>query len=184
MVISHAITLLSFPEDKRKEASWGHHDSASTPLLCPCISINGDTELRRSQSCSAGDASSSEATTSCVATSGFHATAEHLRLPAGSLKEITGRCFFKSQTTTVPPTVAVARMCCTLRFHAKQVMSEPCDPGAAPFIAGYKEGCAGFPTSQMHSSPSAAPDARRFGLKGLNSRPRTPPWCFWRRHKS
>lgn len=39
--------------------------------------------------------------------------------------------------------------------------------------AGYSEGCAGDATSQMHSSPSAAPDASRLGLKLLNSRPFT-----------
>lgn len=39
--------------------------------------------------------------------------------------------------------------------------------------AGYSEGCAGLATSQMHSSPSAAPEASRLGLKGLNSRPFT-----------
>lgn len=39
--------------------------------------------------------------------------------------------------------------------------------------AGYREGCAGFATSQMHSSPSAAPEASRLGLKLLNSRPLT-----------
>lgn len=39
--------------------------------------------------------------------------------------------------------------------------------------AGYNEGWAGFATSQMHSSPSAAPDASKLGLKLLNSRPFT-----------
>lgn len=38
---------------------------------------------------------------------------------------------------------------------------------------GYSEGCAGDATSQMHSSPSAAPDASRLGLKLLNSKPLT-----------
>lgn len=35
------------------------------------------------------------------------------------------------------------------------------------------EGAAGLATSQMHRSPSAAPEASRLGLKVLNSRPLT-----------
>lgn len=60
----------------------------------------GDTELRRSHSCSAGAMSSSDATMSCVATSGFHCIALHRLRPEGSLNDTTGRCFFRSHTTT------------------------------------------------------------------------------------
>jgi hypothetical protein len=54
--------------------------------------------------------------------------------------------------------------------------------------AGYSEGCAGAATSQMHSSPSAPPEAMRLGLKLLNSSPCTcarvhrqqgQPRCMW-----
>lgn len=37
---------------------------------------------------------------------------------------------------------------------------------APPCIAGYRLGCSGLPTSQMHSSPSAPPLASRLGLHG------------------
>ena len=47
---------------------------------------------------------------------------------------------------------------------AQLLLLQPCPP-APPFIAGYREGCAGLPTSQMHSSPSAPPDASRLGLR-------------------
>ncbi len=38
---------------------------------------------------------------------------------------------------------------------------------------GYSDGCAGCATSHMHSSPSAAPVASKFGVKGLKSSPFT-----------
>lgn len=41
-------------------------------LVWPTNSFSGDTLLRRSHICSVGERSSSDATTSCVATSGFH----------------------------------------------------------------------------------------------------------------
>ena len=39
---------------------------------------------------------------------------------------------------------------------------------APPLRGGYSEGVAGLARSQMHSSPSSAPDARRFG-EGVES---------------
>ena len=56
---------------------------------------------------------------SCVATSGFHCIAEHRRRLFGSVKEITGRCRFRSHTTVVPLRDELARMCCTFLFHAR-----------------------------------------------------------------
>ena len=41
-------------------------------MACPTNSLSGDTEFRRSHIWSVGERSSSEATISCVATSGFH----------------------------------------------------------------------------------------------------------------
>lgn len=41
-------------------------------LVWPTNSLSGDTLLRKSHICSVGERSSSDATTSCVATSGFH----------------------------------------------------------------------------------------------------------------
>ena len=154
--------------------SAAHHDMASTPLLWPENSCAGEILLRRSHTCSVVDRSSSEAVMSCVATSGFHASAEQRRAPLGSVKLITGRCRFKSHTTVVPPADVEARMCCTLQFQARKVTS-PAPPVAVlpPLSAGYSDGAAGLARSQMHSSPSAAPDARSAGLNGLNCKPLT-----------
>lgn len=62
-------------------------------MACPWNSLMGDTLLRRSHSCRLGDMSSSEATISCVATSGFHCTTEQrLRLPGkGGMQERMSR---------------------------------------------------------------------------------------------
>lgn len=49
----------------------------------------------------------------------------------------------------------------------------PATPAPRTLSEGYSDGCAGAAMSQMHSSPSAAPDAKRLGLNPLNSRPLT-----------
>ena len=72
--------------------------------------------------------SSSDATMSCVATSGFHWMHELRARRLGSLNEITGRWRLRSHTTVVPLADVDARMCCTLRFHARYVIS----PGVPP----------------------------------------------------
>ena len=95
---------------------------------------------------------------------------------------MTGLDFFKSQTTTDPEDVPVARMCCTFLFHWRQVTC-PVDP-PLDCMAGHRDGCVGFARSQMHTSPSMAPDARSFGLRGLNSNPLTAPWCLFSLHSS
>lgn len=59
--------------------------------------------------------------------------------------------------------------------HAKASAS----PVGPTLRAGYREGCAGLATSQMQSSPSAAPDASRLGLKLLNSKPLTCETETW-----
>ena len=176
-VSQHSVRL-SLPHVSSSPGSALDHAIASTPLECPTNSRAGEMELRRSQICRDGERSSSDATMSCVATSGFHCSAEHRRRELGSVNEITGRCRFRSHTTVVPFRDEDARMCCTLLFHARKDTSPVSGWPAPPFSGGYSEGVVGFARSQMHSSPSSAPDASRFGLNALNSRPRTGPVCF------
>mmetsp|Transcript_38897 Transcript_38897/g.90951 ORF Transcript_38897/g.90951 Transcript_38897/m.90951 type:complete len:221 (-) Transcript_38897:578-1240(-) len=121
---SQQMVRLSFPAERSKLASSGHHEAVSTPLVWPRSSVTGASAFRKSQICSLGDASSSEATRICVATSGFHAMTL-LRWPrlVVSVKLITGRFNFKSQTTESPECEVEARMWATLRFHATHAMS-------------------------------------------------------------
>lgn len=60
--------------------------------------------------------------------------------------------------------------CCTAALEPHPAAAPP---PAHTLSAGYSDGCEGAATSQMHSSPSAAPDASRLGLNELNSRPLT-----------
>ena len=117
-VSQHSVRL-SLPQVSSSPGSACDHAIARTPLLWPTNSLAGEMELRRSHICSDGDLSSSDATMSCVATSGFHCIAEHLLRLLGSVKEITGRCRFRSHTTVVPLRDELARMCCTFLFHAR-----------------------------------------------------------------
>ena len=45
---------LSLPAERRRRASLGHHEAASTPLWWPLSSFTGAKALRRSQICSTG----------------------------------------------------------------------------------------------------------------------------------
>mmetsp|Transcript_14619 Transcript_14619/g.36386 ORF Transcript_14619/g.36386 Transcript_14619/m.36386 type:complete len:490 (-) Transcript_14619:471-1940(-) len=176
---SQQMVRLSLALDSSRVGSWCDHAMLSTPFVWPTNSLRGDTLLRRSHICSVGDLSSSDATTSCVATSGFHCRADARRVLLGSLKLITGFCLFRSQTTVVPLAEEDARMCCTLQFQEMYVISLPPVPGAeAPFRAGYSDGVVGLARSQMQRSLSPAPDASRLGLNVLKSRPLTAPVCF------
>mmetsp|Transcript_14440 Transcript_14440/g.36172 ORF Transcript_14440/g.36172 Transcript_14440/m.36172 type:complete len:361 (+) Transcript_14440:2369-3451(+) len=182
--MSQQSVRLSFPLVSNMFGSPGApHAMESTPLWCPCSSFRGLMELRRSHTCSDGDLSSSLATTSCVATSGFHCSAEHRRFMLGSLKLMTGFCRLRSQTTVVPDVDVDARMCCTFRFHARNDVSAPATEAApsdaAPLSAGYRLGELTLATSQMHKSLSAAPDASKLGLNALNSSPRTAEVCWF-----
>lgn len=68
---------LSLPHVSSSDVSVDDQASASTPLLWPENLRAGEMLLRRSHTCSVGERSSSEAVMSWVATSGFHANAEH-----------------------------------------------------------------------------------------------------------
>mmetsp|Transcript_27610 Transcript_27610/g.65510 ORF Transcript_27610/g.65510 Transcript_27610/m.65510 type:complete len:216 (+) Transcript_27610:188-835(+) len=79
--MSQQIVRLSFPLVSISEGSVRYHAMERTPLECPASSFSGETLFLKSHSCSVGERSSSDATTSCVATSGFHCSAEQrLRL--------------------------------------------------------------------------------------------------------
>jgi hypothetical protein len=117
-VSQHSVRL-SFPQVSKSPGSALDHAIARTPLLCPTNSLAGDMEFRKSQICSEHERSSSDATMSCVATSGFHCIALQRRREFGSVKEITGRWRFKSHTTVVPFKLEDAKMCCTLLFQAR-----------------------------------------------------------------
>lgn len=62
---------------------------------------------------------------------------------------------------------------CSAELASHTASETPAFCFARTLSAGYKEGVLGLATSQMHKSPSAAPVARRLGLKELNSRPLT-----------
>ena len=135
-LVSQQSVRLSFPHVRSKPESAFDHAMASTPLECPWNSRAGEMEFRRSHTWSVGERSSSEATMSCVATSGFHCSAEHRRRLFGSVNEITGRCRFRSHTTVVPLSEEEARMCCTLLFHAKYDTSPVSGAPEPPFRGG------------------------------------------------
>ena len=135
------------------------------PLEKGPSSPTGAVALRRSQSWTTGNASSSHATATCVAWSGLHATAD-ARLPCieEPLSEMTGRCFFRSQTVATPPAVAEARMCGTLQFQASEVTSEPGgarDGAGTPLPAAIGDGAAA--ADAEGSPPPPPPPARSDG---------------------
>mmetsp|Transcript_29472 Transcript_29472/g.70885 ORF Transcript_29472/g.70885 Transcript_29472/m.70885 type:complete len:214 (-) Transcript_29472:482-1123(-) len=166
---------LSLPHVSSIDVSNSHQDMARMPRLCPDSTLAGECALRRSHIWRIGVLSSSEATMTCVATSGFHARAARDVLLTVSVKEMTGRFCRKSQTTDVPLAPVEARMCSTLGFHATQLMSMSGCVGA-PGV--YTSGFSGFCKFQIRISDSVAPEASRLGLKGLKSKPRTGPLCF------
>mmetsp|Transcript_26313 Transcript_26313/g.84185 ORF Transcript_26313/g.84185 Transcript_26313/m.84185 type:complete len:662 (-) Transcript_26313:135-2120(-) len=149
---SHTSVRLSLPQVRSSAGSAVHHAIESTPLVCPTSSLRGEMELRRSHTCRVGERSSSDATMSCVAASGFHWSAEHLRRLVGSVNEITGRWRLRSQTTVVPEVEVEARMCCTFLFHARYAISPPAGAPCCPLRAGYREGAEGLARSQMQRS--------------------------------
>mmetsp|Transcript_24380 Transcript_24380/g.43411 ORF Transcript_24380/g.43411 Transcript_24380/m.43411 type:complete len:202 (+) Transcript_24380:2555-3160(+) len=173
--ISQQIVRLSLPALSIRDGSRVHQAKDRTPLVCADNSCSGDMLFRRSQSCSVVERSSSDATTNWVAMLGFHCRAEQRRRLCGSEKLITGFCFFRSHTTVEPAPLVDARICCTLLFHARWVISPEGWLGPVPFREGYNDGWVGSSKSQMQSSPSAAPEANRLALKGLNINPRTDP---------
>jgi hypothetical protein len=106
----------------------------------------GEKVFLRSHSWITGEASSSEAVASMVASAGFHTMARHLCFLLGSLKVRRGRLARRSHTTVTPLNAVEARMCCTFLFHSTHVMSL-CADTLAPGV--YVLGVAGLVTSQM-----------------------------------
>mmetsp|Transcript_46431 Transcript_46431/g.123175 ORF Transcript_46431/g.123175 Transcript_46431/m.123175 type:complete len:262 (+) Transcript_46431:425-1210(+) len=166
---------LSLPHVSSMELSKGLHDRPRMPREWPRSALAGEWAFRRSHIWRMGVVSSSEATMTWVATSGFQAMQEREVRVAESVKEMTGRFCRRSHTTEVPVEPVEARMCSTLGFHATLVMSIV---GCVAWPGVYWLGAAGFWRSQMRISDSVEPDARRLGLKMLKSRPRTGPLCF------
>ena len=89
-VSQHSVRL-SLPHVSNSDGSCKFHAMARTPLECATNSRAGEMEFLKSHTCNEHDRSSSLATMSCVATSGFHCNAEHRRREFGSVNEITGR---------------------------------------------------------------------------------------------
>eukprot|EP00955_Chlamydomonas_euryale_P022719 240126-Chlamydomonas_euryale.AAC.2 len=73
---SHTIVRPSRAELASSDASCGHHASPVAPRAWPTNSLSGPELLRRSHICSVALRSSSPATMSCVATSGFQASTD------------------------------------------------------------------------------------------------------------
>mmetsp|Transcript_41681 Transcript_41681/g.87041 ORF Transcript_41681/g.87041 Transcript_41681/m.87041 type:complete len:241 (+) Transcript_41681:2669-3391(+) len=117
------IVRLSFAHVRSIELSCGLHDSPRMPRECPRSVFAGECALRRSHIWRMGVVSSSEATMTWVATSGFHARQDREVRVAESVKLMTGLFCRRSQTTEVPLLPVEARMCSTLGFHATHVMS-------------------------------------------------------------
>jgi len=107
--------LESLPAVRSIDESKGHQDIERMPRVCPWSVFAGAWAFLKSHICRIGVVSSSEATMTCVAMSGFQARHDREVFVAESVKEMTERFWRRSHTTEVPLDPVEAKMCSTYK---------------------------------------------------------------------